>query len=324
MNAKWIVLSLVSSPAIIFWPCIPHAQQYPSSSIRFIVPASPGGGTDFFARIIGQKLSETWGQQVIVDNRPGAAGNIAATFVAKSSADGYTINIVGMGHSVTISLYRAPGFDPVRDFAPITLVAEMPSFLVVHPSLPVKSVKELVALAKANPGKLNYSSGGNGNPGHLSGELLKMLAGIQVVHVPYGAGVASTLGVVRGEAALEFNNLLTVDPHIKSGKLKVLAAAGSKRAVQLPEVPTIAESGVPGYELVQWYGVLAPAGTPRPIVDRINTEMVKILKLPDVRERFFAIGADPIGNRPEEFDALIKSEITKWAKVIKEAGMRID
>lgn len=323
MNAKRFVSYAVFILAAVVCPSVTNAQDYPGKPIRFIVPFPPGGGTDTFARILGQKMNESWGQQVVIDNRPGAGGNIAAELAAKSPADGYTLIIVGMSHAVNVSLYRKITYDQVRDFAPITQVASVESFLVVHPSLPVESVKELIALAKARPGELNYGSGGNGAPGHLAGELFKMLAGINMVHVPY-KGAQSMVGLLNGDHAVEFNNLITVGAHIKSGKVRVLAVGSAKRSPLMPEVPTMMEAGVPGYEKVQWFGVLAAAGTAKPIINKLNAEMVRALNLPDVTKRLRDMGSEPIANSPEQFDALIKSEIRKWAKVIQEVGIKVD
>jgi tripartite-type tricarboxylate transporter receptor subunit TctC len=300
-----------------------EAQDYPAKPVRFLVPFPPGGATDVFARILGQKLNDALGQQFIVDNRPGAGGNIATELAARSPADGYTIIVVGPNHAVNVSLYQKLAFDPIADFSAVTQAASVQTFLVVHPSLPVKSVKELIALAKSRPGQLNYGSGGNGAPGHLAGEMLKMLAGIQMVHVPY-KGVGSIIGLVRGDHSVEFNNLISVGGQIKEGKVRVLAVGDSKRTAVMPEVPTVAEAGVPGFEMVQWFGVLAPAATPKPVIGKLHAEMVKALRLADVKQRFHQLGAEPVGNTPEEFGALIRSEISKWAKVVKTAGIRLD
>jgi tripartite-type tricarboxylate transporter receptor subunit TctC len=300
-----------------------EAQDYPAKPVRFLVPFPPGGATDVFARILGQKLNDALGQQLVVDNRPGAGGNIATELVARSPADGYTIIMVGPNHAVNVSLYQKLPFDPVADFSPVTQVASVQTFLVVHPSLPVRSVKELIALAKSKPGELNYGSGGNGAPGHLAGEMLKMLAGIQMVHVPY-KGVGSIIGLVRGDHSVEFNNLISVGAQIKEGKVRVLAVGDSKRTAVMPDVPTVAEAGVPGFEMVQWFGVLVPAATPKPAIGKLHGEMVKALRLPDVKQRFHQLGAEPVGNTSEEFAALIRSEIIKWAKVVKTAGIRLD
>jgi tripartite-type tricarboxylate transporter receptor subunit TctC len=323
VNAQRFISGAILLLGALTGPSITSAQEYPKKSIRFIVPFPPGGATDTFARILGQKMNESWGQQVVIDNRPGAGGNIAAELAAKSPADGYTIVIVGMSHAVNVSLYNKIAYDPVKDFAPITQVASVESFLVVHPSLPVKSVKDLIALAKARPGELNYGSGGNGAPGHLAGELFKMLAGIKMVHVPY-KGALSMVGLLNGDHAVEFNNLITVGAHIKSGKVRVLAVGSARRSPLMPDVPTMIEAGVPGYEKVQWFGVLAPAGTPQPIITKINAEMVRVLRLPDVTRRLRELGSEPVGNTPEQFGALVNSEIKKWAKVIREVGIRVD
>lgn len=323
MNARRTLLRFLCFLAIVI--CLPstNAQDYPTKPIRFIVPFPPGGATDTFARLIGEKMTGSWKQQVVIDNRPGAGGNIAADIAAKSPADGYTIIIVGMAHAVNVSLYSKITYDPVKDFAPITQVAWVESFLVVHPSLPVKSVEELIVLAKKHPGTLNYGSGGNGQPGHLAGELFKMLAGVNLVHVPY-KGAQSMIGLLNGDHKVEINNLITVGAHIKSGKVRVLAVGSAKRSPLMPNVPTMVEAGVPGYEKVQWFGVLAPAGTPKPVIGKLNAEMVKALKLPDVTKRLRDLGSEPVANSPEQFDALIKSEIQKWAKVIREVGIRVD
>jgi tripartite-type tricarboxylate transporter receptor subunit TctC len=323
MKSVWLKLCISLAVGAIIGSGIASAQEYPLKPVRFIVPFPPGGATDAFARILGQKLNESLGQQFVVDNRAGAGGNIATEIAAKSPADGYTMIVVGPNHAVNVSLYPKLGFDPVADFTPVTQVASVQTFLVVHPSLPVHSVKELVALAKAKPGQLNYGSGGNGAPGHLAGEMLKMLTGIQMVHVPY-KGVGSIIGLVRGDHSVEFNNLISVGAQIKEGKVRVLAVGDSKRTPFMPNVPTVAEAGVPGFEMVQWFGVLAPAATPRPVIAKLHGEMVKALRLADVNERFHNLGAEPVGNTPEQFGALIRSEVVKWARVVKQAGIHID
>jgi tripartite-type tricarboxylate transporter receptor subunit TctC len=299
------------------------AQSFPQKSIRFVVPFPPGGATDALARILGEKMSDSWGQPVVIDNRAGAGGNIAAELVAKAPPDGHTIIIVGMSHAANLSLYQKLAYHPVRDFAPVTQAVAMQMFLTAHPSLPVKSVKDLVALARAKPGALNYASGGSGSTPHMAMELFKSFTKVDLVHVPY-KGTQSVIGLMRGEAALLFENLISVGAHVQSGRLRALAVGAARRSNAMPEVPTVAESGVPGYEMTAWFGVLAPAGTPRPVVAALQREMAGTLKLPDVRERFGRLGAEPVGNTPEEFDALIKSEIAKWAKVVKEAGLKAD
>ena len=310
-----LVASFVSGTAV--------AQGFPQKSIRFVVPFPPGGATDGLARILGEKMAEGWGQAVVIDNRAGAGGNIAAEIVAKSPPDGHTIIIVGMNHAANLSLYSKLAYHPVRDFSPVTQAVAMQMFLVVHPSLPVRSVKELVALARAKPGAINYASGGSGSTPHMAMELFKSYAKVDFVHVPY-KGTQSVIGIMRGEAALLFENLISVGAHVQSGRLRALAVGATRRSSALPEVPTVAEAGVPGYEVTAWFGVLAPAGTPRPVVAILHKEMASTLKLPEVRERFSRLGAEPAGNTPEEFDALIKSEIAKWGKVVKEAGLKVD
>lgn len=321
MCKKWIRGLLLALAA--FFTGIVAAQEFPQKSIRFIVPFPPGGATDGLARILGEKMTEAWKQQVVIDNRGGAGGNIAAEIAAKAPADGYTIIIVGLSHAANLSLYSRLNYHPVRDFTPISQVVSIHTFLVTHPSLPVRSVKELVALAKAKPGSLDYASGGNGSSPHMAMELFKSLAKVDLVHVPY-KGTQSVIGILRGETALLFENLISVGAHIKSGKLRVLAVGASKRSSALPEIPTIAEAGVPGYDVVLWFGMLAPAGTPGAAVTTIHREISNILKLPDVKARLAMQGADPIGSSPETFDAFIKSEIAKWAKVVKENGLKVD
>jgi tripartite-type tricarboxylate transporter receptor subunit TctC len=319
MHRKWILGSLL----IACFAGGAAAQEFPQKTVRFIVPFPPGGATDGLARILAEKMTEAWRQQVVIDNRGGAGGNIAAELAAKAPADGHTIIIVGLSHAANLSLYAKLNYHPVRDFTPVSQVVSIHTFLVTHPSLPVKSVKELVTLAKAKPGALNYASGGNGSSPHMAMELFKGLAKVDLVHVPY-KGTQSVTGILRGEAALLFENLISVGAHINSGKLRVLAVGASKRSSALPEVPTVAEAGVPGYDMVLWFGVLAPAGTPAAAVKTIHREIANIVKQPDVRSRLAAQGADPVASTPGEFDAFIKAEIAKWAKVVKESGLKVD
>ena len=299
------------------------AQAFPQKAIRFVVPFPPGGATDGLARILGEKMAEAWGQAVVIDNRPGAGGNIAEEIVARAPPDGHTIVIVGLSHAANVSLYSKLAYDPVKDFAPVTQAVSIDTFLVAHPSLPVKSVKELIALAKARPGTINYASGGNGSSPHMAMELFRSLTRIDIVHVPY-KGTQSVIGLLGGEAALLFENLISVGAHVKSGKMKALAVGGTKRSSAMPEVPTMAQAGVPGYNMVLWFGVIAPAGTPRPVVAALQREIAGILKQPEVRTKLATQGADPVASTPEQFDAFIKAEIGKWAKVVKEAGLKVD
>jgi tripartite-type tricarboxylate transporter receptor subunit TctC len=321
MHAKWIFGVLLTLAAC--FTGIAGAQEFPQKAVRFIVPFPPGGATDGLARILAEKMTEAWKQQVVIDNRGGAGGNIAAEIAAKAPADGHTIIIVGLSHAANLSLYSKLNYHPLRDFTPISQAVSIHTFLVTHPSLPVKSIKELVALARAKPGALNYASGGNGSSPHMAMELFKSLTKVDLVHVPY-KGTQSVIGILRGEAALLFENLISVGAHVKSGKLRVLAVGAAKRSSAMPDVPTVAEAGVPGYDMVLWFGILAPAGTPSAVVNAIHRETANILKAPDVKSRLATQGADPVGSTPDQFDAFIKSEIAKWTKVVKENGLKVD
>jgi len=304
-----------------------HAQQigaYPSKAIRMIVPFPAGGTADTLARITAQKLTERWGQQVIVDNRPGAGGNIGADVLAKSAPDGYTLMMGTTALAISAGLYSKLPFDVSKDFAPVTLVASVPMILVVHPSVPARSVKELLALAKSRPGLLTFSSAGNGTPSHLAGESFKKMTGTSMVHVPYKGGAPAVVDLLAGQVSLMLDNSLSVPGHIKAGKLRALGVSSSSRSRLLPEVPTIAEAGVPGYEFISWFGVFAPAGTQRPVISTIHGEIRKILEVPEVQEKLRSQGAEPVGNTPEEFSRLFQSDVAKLAKLIKEAGARID
>jgi tripartite-type tricarboxylate transporter receptor subunit TctC len=298
------------------------AQQYPSKPIRLIVPFTPGGSTDIVARIAGQKLGEALGAQVLIDNRPGAGGNIGVELAAKSAPDGYTLV---MGHigtfAVNPALYARLPYDPIRDFAPISLVAMVPNMLVVHPSLPVKSVKELIALSRSRPGQLNYGSSGAGGTPYLAVEYFKLMAKVDIVHIPYKGAAPMIIDLIGGQLSLTITGIPPLLPHVKAGKLKALAVATSKRLPLLPELPTIAEAALPGYEATSWYGVLAPAATPKEIITRLNTEIVKAIARPDAAERLSGEGAEPATSTPEQFGAFIKSEIVRWGRVIKAAGV---
>jgi tripartite-type tricarboxylate transporter receptor subunit TctC len=295
---------------------------YPSKPVRFIVPSSAGGGTDIIARAIAQKLSEALGQQFVVENKPGAGQMIGLEAAARAPADGHTLVMSASTLAINPVMYKKVPYDPLRDFAPITQAASLPNVLVVHPSLPVKSVAELIALAKREPGKIAYASAGVGTSPQMSVELLKSLAGIDLLHVPYKGTTPGVVDLLAGQVGVMTPNVLTALPHIKAGKLRALAVTSGKRSEALPDVPTIAEAGVAGYESVQWYGVLAPAGTARAIVERLHAEIVRALRAGDVRERLAADGAEPVGSSPEEFAAFIRAEIVKWAKVAKAAGIQ--
>jgi tripartite-type tricarboxylate transporter receptor subunit TctC len=299
------------------------AQAYPTKAVRFIVGFPPGGTNDIVARIIAPKLGENLGQQVVVENRGGANTAIATEVAARAAPDGYTILMNAPGHATNPSLIKL-NFDPIKDFAFITLLAESQNLLVVHPSLPVKSVKELVALSKKRPGDINYGSSGIGTTVHLSAELVQYLTLIKWVHVPYKGGGPGLVGLLSGEVSLYFGNVPTVIRQARDGKLRAIATTGPKRSPAAPDIPTIAESGVPGYEVTTFYGLSAPAKTPRAIIERLHNAAVRALKSPEVRERLQGLGADPGGNTPEQYTAFMQSEIAKWAKVIKAAGIKAE
>ena len=300
------------------------ADAWPARSIRFIVPYPPGGPTDLMARSMSGRLSEALGQQVVVDNRAGAGGNVGAEIAAKSPPDGYTLLMGAIStHSINASLYSKLAFDPVRDFAPVTQASIIPLVINAHPSLPVVNVKELVALAKKNPGQLSYGSSGNGGGTHLAGELFKMMTGTSLQHVPYKGLNPATIDVIGGNIPLVFNDLTTAIQPYKAKRIKILGVSTLSRVPQIPEVATIGET-VPGYEAYTWFGVLVPAGTAQPIVDRLSRESMKILQSDEIKKRFAEVGAEPVGGTPQEFAAFMAAETIKWAKVIKAAGARVD
>ena len=297
------------------------ADTYPSRPIRMIVAYPPGGGTDQVGRVMADQLSQTLGQNVVVDNRGGATGNIGTELAARAVPDGYTLLMGNVApNAVNVSLFKKLGFDPVKDFAPVSLVAVTPNILVTNPSIPVKTVKELIAYAKAKPGALNFPSAGVGSSSHLAGEMLKSMTGISMVHIPFKGGGPALVAVIAGEVQIMFATMPAAMPHVKSGKVKPVAVTTAKRSQAMPDLPTIAESGVKGYEASTWYGLLAPARTPQAIVTRLHGNTVKILAGP-TRQRLEVQGFEPEGGTPAEFTAYIKSEIIKWAKVIKDAGI---
>ncbi|MBI1990809.1 MAG: tripartite tricarboxylate transporter substrate binding protein [Betaproteobacteria bacterium] len=301
-----------------------HAQTYPAKSIRIVVPFAPGGGADIIARILGQKMTDSWGQQVVVDNRAGASGNIGAEIVAKAAPDGHTLLMASSALAINPSVYRSVPYDPIKDFAPITQPALLPNILVVHSSVPVKTVRDLIALAKSRPGQLAYASAGAGTGTHLAAEMFKLQAGVDMVHVPYKGGGAVISDLLGGQVALTFATLPSVMPYVKAGRLRALAMTTTKRWPGLPTVPTIAESGFPGFEISTWIGLLAPAGTPKDVVGKLHGEVTRILKLPDVRERFDSLGMEPVGDSPEQFAQYIRSELAKYAKVVRQSGARVE
>ncbi len=318
MNKIYAVLAALCAMAGVV-----HAADttYPSRPIRMIVAYPPGGGTDQVGRVMADQLSQTLGQNVVVDNRGGATGNIGTELAARALPDGYTLLMGNVApNAVNVSLFKKLPFDPVKDFSPVSLVAITPNILVAHPSIPVKTIKELIAFAKAKPGTLNFPSAGVGSSSHLAGELLKSLAGISMVHVPFKGGGPALIAVIAGEVQIMFATMPAAMPHVKSGKVKPVAVTTAKRSKAMPELPTIAESGVKGYDASTWYGLLAPARTPEAIITRLHGDTVKILAGP-TRQRLEAQGFEPDGGTPAEFASYIKSEITKWAKVIKDAGI---
>jgi tripartite-type tricarboxylate transporter receptor subunit TctC len=300
-----------------------HGQSaYPQKPIRLVVPFPPGGGTDILARLLGHKMSELLSQQIVVDNRGGAGGTIGTDIAAKAPPDGYTLILVSGSHAINPGLYPKLPYDSIGDFAPITQIATAPGILVVNPSLPVKSVKDLIALARTKPNEINYASAGSGTPPHLAAELFKVMAKIDMVHVPYKGNAPAFTDVIGGQVSLIFPTMPSAMPFIKSGKLRPIAVTSAKRSPAAPDIPTIAESGLPGYEATSWYGILAPAGTPPQIVARLHEVLVSVIGAPDMKDKLAAQGLDPVGNTPQEFAAVIKSEIVKWAKVIKASGAK--
>jgi tripartite-type tricarboxylate transporter receptor subunit TctC len=302
-----------------------HAQTFPNKSVRIIVPYAAGGGTDLNARPVAQKLTERWGQSVVVDNRPGGNAGIGTELVAKSAPDGYTLLFHASSEIVTnVSLFKKVPYDPVKDFVPITLASTTAVIIVTHPSLPVKSMKDLVALAKARPGSLSYASVGTGSPQHLAGELLNSVAKIDMAHIPFKGAAPALIDVLGGHVPVGFIALLPAVPHVKTGKLTALAVTTKERSSALPEVPTTAETGYPNVDLYQWYGVLAPAGTPREVTDKLAKDFVWALTLPDLKEKLGRDGCDVVANSPQEYAAFIKSEIEKNARVIKSANVSVE
>ena len=326
MMVKMIPVALRVLLLALAWACIPlHAQTFPSRPVRIVVPFPPGGTSDILARSIGQKLAEEWGQPVLTDNRPGAAGNIASENVAKSKPDGYTLYINTVGtHAINPAIYAKLAFDPLNDFTAITNLVNLPSVLLVHPSVPVKNVKELIALAKKRPGDLQYSSAGSGAQPHLTAEMFKTAAGINLLHVPYKGAGPQMIGILSGEVALTFATAPSGVPYVKSGQLRALGVTSGNRIPALPEVPTIAEGGVPGYLAVGWNGLIGPAAIPAPLLDKIHAAVVKIVRSPEINARLVDLGAEPALSTPAEFAALMKAEIVKWAKVVKDSGAKLD
>ncbi|MGZ5150244.1 MAG: tripartite tricarboxylate transporter substrate binding protein [Burkholderiales bacterium] len=300
------------------------AQSYPDHPVRVVVPFPAAGGTDILARLLLQRMSERLGANFVIDNRAGAGGTIGTEIVAKATPDGYTILVASSSHTINPSVYKKIGYDPARDFAPVTLIASGPGLLVVHPSVPAKNVKELIALAKSRPGQLIYASAGNGTPPHLAAELFKSMAGVDLVHIPYKGNVPAFVDLLSGAVSLSFPTITSGLPQVRSGKLRALGVTSKERSTVVPDVPTIAESGLPGYEATTWYGMLAPAKTRTLIITKLHDQMIEVLKLPDIREKLLAQGLEPVGNRPDQFAAIISMELVKWSKVVAAAGVKAE
>jgi len=325
VTRRCAALSLTATLAILAPHAAAAADAYPAKPVRFVVAFPPGGGTDIIARSIAQKLAERIAQQVVVDNRPGAGGNIGTDMVAKSAPDGYTLLMGSAGPlAINASLFGKMPFDPIKDLAPVTLAASTPNVLVVHPALRAATLKELIALAKARPGEINFASSGHGTPAHLAGELFNLMAGVKMVHVPYKGAAPALADLLGGQVQIMFSTMPPALPHVRDGKLRALAVTSAKRSPAAPELPTVDETALPGFEANTWHGVVVPAGTPGAIVARLNREIVAILHLPDVVERFSSQGAEALGSTPEEFAAYIKSETLKWAKVVRDSGAKAE
>jgi tripartite-type tricarboxylate transporter receptor subunit TctC len=301
------------------------AQNYPVKTVRLIVPYPPGGGNDLLARLFGQKLTEAWGQQVIIDNRGGAGTTIGTALAARASPDGYTLLLSSIAsHAVSPNLYSRPGYDPIKDFAPITLLAVAPMVVAVNQSSPAKTVKELMALAKSKPGMLKFANAGPGSPMHMGGEIFKDIAGVDILGVPYGGGGPALISLMAGETDMTFDTAASIMTHVRSGKLRALAIARATRLQEYPNLPTFIEAGLPDYKANAWYSFHAPAGTPRPVIAAVHRELVKALALPDVAERLRQLASDGVGNTPEEFDVFVKDELRKYSQLIKKAGIKVE
>lgn len=320
MRHRLIAAALAA--ACVFAPQLAAGQAYPGRAIRFIVPFAPGGGNDILGRIVAQKLNQSFGVPVVVDNRPGAGGTLGTDITAKSQPDGYTLLINNLSVAVNVTLYSKLPFDPLKDLQTVSLVGRQPNILVVHPTLPAKTWKELYALAKSRPGQLTFSSGGVGSSSHLAGELLKVVAGIDMVHVPYKGMGPALIDLISGQVQLSMATLASALPHIRNKRMRPLAVSTATRVAVVPEVPTLQEAGLRAYEHSTWYGLFVPAATPRPVVDRLNDAVRKIVNSDDVRQKFSPQGVEPASNSPEEFRAFLTSEIAKWAKVVRSAGLR--
>ena len=324
-----IIFSMLAAVAaiVLYSMSAAFAQSradWPTKSLRLIVGAPAGSTVDILGRLAASKLAQTLGHQVIVDNRPGAAGNLGAELAAKSAPDGYTLLIITAAHAISVSLYSRLGYDLERDFSPVSLLSLTSFVLVVNPSLPIRSVKELLKLAKSKPGQLAFASAGNGSPPHLAGELFKSMAGVDIVHVPYRGDAPASTDVLSGHVPMMFMNIVLAMPNVRAGKLRALAVTGSTRAAVIPDVPTIAESGLAGYQVNGWWGILVPKETPAGVVARLSADLASIMRMPEVKERLEREGSEPVGSSPAQFAAHIKAEIGKWTPVVKASGARVD
>jgi tripartite-type tricarboxylate transporter receptor subunit TctC len=300
------------------------APAFPVKPVRIIVPFAPGGGNDIIARVVGSKLAESWSQQVVIDNRPGAGGNIAGEIAARAAPDGYTLFQYNIANAIAASLYRKLGYDPAADFAPITLIGSAPFVIVAHAGLPARSLSEFIAMAKVQPGKLAYASGGNGSSTHLAAELFRIATGTDLVHVPYKGGGPALVDVIAGQVAVYFASVPAALPHVRAGRVRPLALTGPRRSKTLPDLPTVMEAGVANYESSAWYGLVVPVKTPAPVVAKLNTDVVRLLNLPEVRERLESQGTDLAASSPREFGRHIRSEIARWGEVVKAAKVRVE
>jgi tripartite-type tricarboxylate transporter receptor subunit TctC len=299
-------------------------DTYPNRPVRFILPFPPGGGTDILGRLIAEKLSAALGQPVVIESRGGAGGNVGAEAAARSAPDGYTILLAAPSLAISVSLYSKLNYDVLKDLAPIALVAAVPNVMVTHPSVKAQNLAEFIALAKSQPGKMNFGSGGSGTSNHLAGELFNNVAGVKLVHVPYKGVNLAMNDVLAGNVQLVVMGIPAAAPHIKAGKLRALGLLAKERSASLPDVPTVAEAGLANFEVTTWYGVLAPAGTPRPVINRLNTELVRIMHSPDLKDRLAALATDPLTSTPDEFGEFIRQEIVKWGRVVRDAGLKAD
>ena len=323
--ATMTVLGITAAMLIAFHGSGAHAQRYPAKAVRIIVPVAPGGATDIVTRTLGQRLAAVWGQQVLVDNRPGGGSNVGFEAASKAQADGYTLLMAQLPFAVNVSLYRKLNYDPLRDFAPVTLAATSANVLAVHPSIPARSLRDLITLAQRHPGQLSYASSGNGTSPHLSGELFRSMAKIDILHIPYKGAGSLMSDLLGGHVGLAFLSLPSVVPHLKANKLRALAITSPKRSPLMPDLPTFVEAGLAGYEVMGWYGILAPAGTPREIIGQLNTDIAGALAHPDVLQTLRGVGLEPISpNTPEAFSEYLRGEIVKWAKVVKASGAKAD